>query len=56
VVNALWSSHLPSTPALSLLGMCTSYVLSMLVAVLFYYQVERRLVRLGRAARVRAAT
>lgn len=54
VVNALWSSHLPNTPGLSLLGMCTSYLLSMLVAVLFYYQVERRLVRLGRSARVRA--
>ncbi|MET0795292.1 MAG: acyltransferase, partial [Polyangiaceae bacterium] len=25
VVNALWSSHLPNTPGLSLLGMCTSY-------------------------------
>ncbi len=48
VVNALWFSHLPSTPGLSLLGMCASYVLSMLVAVLFYYQVERRLLRLGR--------
>lgn len=54
VVNALWFSHVPKSPALSLLGMFTSYVLSMLVAVLFYYQVERRLVRLGRAARVRS--
>jgi peptidoglycan/LPS O-acetylase OafA/YrhL len=56
VVNALWFTHLPGTPSLSLLGMCTSYVLSTLVAVLFYYQVERRLVRYGRAARVRTAT
>ena len=55
VVNALWFSHLPATPRLSLLGMLTSYLLSMLVAVLFYYQVERRLMRFGRAARVRSA-
>ncbi len=55
VVNALWFSHVKGSPGLSLLGMFTSYVLSMLVAVLFYYQVERRLVRLGRTARVRPA-
>jgi len=48
VVNALWSSHLPSTPLLSLLGMLTAYVLSMLGAVLFHYKVELRVVRLGR--------
>ncbi len=51
VVNALWSSYLPPTPWLSLLGMCTSYALSMLVAVVFHYEVERRVVRLGRPAR-----
>jgi peptidoglycan/LPS O-acetylase OafA/YrhL len=55
VVNALWFRHVPGTPGLSLLGMCTAYALSMLVAVLFHHQVERRLVRFGRAARVRPA-
>jgi peptidoglycan/LPS O-acetylase OafA/YrhL len=55
VVNALWFSHVPGTPGLSLLGMCLSYVLSMLMAVLFHYQVERRLLRFGRAPRARSA-
>ncbi|MEO6600266.1 MAG: acyltransferase [Polyangiaceae bacterium] len=51
VVNALWSSHVPATPWLSLLGMCTAYAVSMGVAVLFHYEVERRLVRIGRPLR-----
>ncbi len=50
VVNALWSSYLPSSPWLSLLGMATAYALSMAVAVLFHYEVECRLMRLGRDA------
>jgi peptidoglycan/LPS O-acetylase OafA/YrhL len=45
VVNALWWSHLPATPWLSLCGMFTAYTLSMLVAVAFHYKVERPLVR-----------
>lgn len=52
VVNALWSHLLPARPWLSLLGMCTSYLLSMLVAVVFHYEVERRLLALGRGPRV----
>lgn len=52
VVNALWSSYVPTTPWLSLLGMFVAYVTSMLVAVLFHYEVERRLL----AWRSRAAT
>lgn len=54
VVNALWSSHVPRTPWLSLLGMATAYALSMVMAVLFHYGVERRVVRIGRGARARA--
>ncbi|MEO8905384.1 MAG: acyltransferase [Polyangiaceae bacterium] len=53
VVNALWSSHVPATPWLSLLGMFTAYALSMGVAVVFHYQVERPLLALGRRPRVR---
>ena len=55
VVNALWSSHVPATPWLSLCGMFMAYSLSMLVAVVFHYEVERRLVRLGRPTRARQA-
>jgi peptidoglycan/LPS O-acetylase OafA/YrhL len=51
VVNALWSSHLPATPWLSLLGMFTAYALSMLMAIAFHYGVERHVVRIGRTAR-----
>ena len=51
VVNAFWSSHVPLTPWLSALGMATAYALSMLVAVVFHYEVERRLVRIGRRTR-----
>jgi len=51
VVSALWSSYLPKAPWLSLLGMCTSYALSMLVAVVFHYEVERRLLAIGRTRR-----
>ena len=53
VVNAFWSSYVPATPWLSLLGMFTAYALSMLVAVLFHYEVERRLITFGRGARTR---
>lgn len=45
VVNALWWSHLPATPWLSLCGMFAAYALSMLVAVGFHYKVERPLVK-----------
>ncbi|MEP7050174.1 MAG: acyltransferase [Pseudomonadota bacterium] len=55
VVNALWSSHVPSAPWLSLLGMFTAYAISMCVAVLFHYRVERPLVALGRRRRARAS-
>jgi peptidoglycan/LPS O-acetylase OafA/YrhL len=48
VVNALWSSHVPRTPSLSLLGMLTAYAFSLGGAVLFHYEVEQRLVRMGR--------
>ncbi len=51
VVNALWSSHVPATPWLSLLGMFTAYAISMCVAVVFHYQVERPLLALGRGRR-----
>jgi peptidoglycan/LPS O-acetylase OafA/YrhL len=53
VVNALWSSHVPATPWLSLLGMFTAYSLSLLAAVAFHYRVERPLLGLGRGKRVR---
>ncbi|HEX7453323.1 MAG TPA: hypothetical protein VF294_13605, partial [Polyangiaceae bacterium] len=53
VVNALWSSHVPTTPWLSLLGMLVSYATSMLVAVLFHYKVERPLLAIGRSGRRR---
>ena len=53
VVNALWSSHVPPTPWLSLLGMATAYSLSMVMAVIFHYGVERRVVSIGRRARPR---
>jgi peptidoglycan/LPS O-acetylase OafA/YrhL len=53
VVNALWSSHVPPTPWLSLLGMVVAYSLSLVVAVIFHYGVERRVVRIGRGARPR---
>jgi len=53
VVNALWSSHVPGTPWLSLLGMLTAYLTSMIVAVIFHYGVERKVVRIGRGARSR---
>ena len=53
IVNALWSSHVPLTPWLSLLGMATAYGLSMVGAVIFHYGVERRVVRIGRGARSR---
>lgn len=53
VVNALWSSHVPGTPWLSLLGMATAYGLSMVTAVIFHHGVERRVVRIGRGARAR---
>ena len=53
VVNALWSSHVPSTPWLSLLGMATAYAASMVVAVIFHHAVERRVVKIGRSARSR---
>ena len=48
VVNAFWSSHVPNTPWLSLLGMVTAYALSMVAAIVFHYKVERRLMRVGR--------
>ncbi|MEI9938366.1 MAG: acyltransferase [Pseudomonadota bacterium] len=48
VANALWSSYVPNSPWLSLLGMFAAYTLSMAVAVLFHYEVERRLMRVGR--------
>ena len=51
VVNALWSSHVPATPWLSLCGMLLAYAMSMLVAVAFHYKVERPLVALGRTRR-----
>jgi peptidoglycan/LPS O-acetylase OafA/YrhL len=54
VVNALWSSYVPPTPWLSLLGMVTAYSLSMVMAVIFHYGVERRVVRIGRRAQSRA--
>lgn len=54
VVNALWSSHVPPTPWLSLLGMVAAYGLSMAMAVIFHYGVERRVVRIGRRAQTRA--
>jgi peptidoglycan/LPS O-acetylase OafA/YrhL len=53
VVNALWSSHVPGTPWLSLLGMATAYSASMAMAVIFHYGVERRVVRIGRGGRSR---
>jgi peptidoglycan/LPS O-acetylase OafA/YrhL len=53
VVNALWSSHVPATPWLSLLGMATAYSSSMVMAVIFHYGVERPVVRIGRGARSR---
>jgi peptidoglycan/LPS O-acetylase OafA/YrhL len=55
VVNALWSSHVPATPWLSLLGMLTAYAMSMLVAVAFHSRVERPLVALGRRRRTPAS-
>jgi peptidoglycan/LPS O-acetylase OafA/YrhL len=55
VVNALWSSHVPATPWLSLLGMLTAYATSMLVAVAFHSRVERPLVALGRGRRAPAS-
>ena len=51
VVNAWWSSHVPPTPWLSLAGMITAYVLSMGMAVIFHFGVERRVVRIGKRAR-----
>jgi peptidoglycan/LPS O-acetylase OafA/YrhL len=54
VVNALWSSHVPATPWLSLLGMAIAYAFSMVMAVIFHYGVERHVVRIGRGARPRA--
>lgn len=56
VVNALWFSHVPPTPWLSLLGMFVAYASSMLVAVLFHYEIERRLLawRSRAASRARA--
>jgi peptidoglycan/LPS O-acetylase OafA/YrhL len=51
VVNALWSSHVPATPWLSLLGMLIAYATSMLVAVAFHYKVERPLLAIGRGNR-----
>lgn len=56
VVSALWSSHVPATPQLSLLGMAVSYSLSMLTAVVFHYEVERRLLRCGLRARPAAGS
>ena len=53
VVNALWSSHVPATPWLSLLGMFSAYAISMCVAVGFHHRVEQPLVALGRRPRVR---
>jgi peptidoglycan/LPS O-acetylase OafA/YrhL len=53
VVNALWSSHVPPTPWLSLLGMFMAYAVSMVMAVIFHYGVERRVVRIGRGTRSR---
>lgn len=53
VSNALWSSYVPATPRLSLLGMLAAYTLSMLTAVVFHYELELRVIRLGRAARAR---
>ncbi|HWZ90320.1 MAG TPA: hypothetical protein VNW92_15765, partial [Polyangiaceae bacterium] len=53
VVNALWSSYVPGTPWLSLLGMATAYSASMAMAVIFHYGVERRVVRIGRGGRSR---
>jgi peptidoglycan/LPS O-acetylase OafA/YrhL len=43
VVNALWSSHLPANPWLSLLGMFVAWALSMVAAFSFYHLVEKRL-------------
>ena len=53
VVNAFWSSHVPRTPWLSLLGMITAYSLSMVMAVIFHFGVERRVVRIGKRARAK---
>jgi peptidoglycan/LPS O-acetylase OafA/YrhL len=53
VVNALWSSHVPPTPWLSLLGMFMAYAVSMGMAVIFHYGIERRVVRIGRGTRSR---
>ena len=52
VVNALWSSYVPLTPWLSLGGMLVAYGLSMGVAVIFHFAVERRLIDWGRPERV----
>ena len=52
VVNALWSSHVPPTPWLSLLGMVVAYATSMVVAVVFHRSVELRLLQIGRKPRV----
>lgn len=43
VLNALWSSHLPATPWLSLLGMVVAWGLSLVAAFSFYHLVEKRL-------------
>jgi peptidoglycan/LPS O-acetylase OafA/YrhL len=42
VLNAWWSSHLPASPRLALVGMATAWVLSLAAAFLFYHFVERR--------------
>ena len=46
VVNAAWSSYLPRTPSLSLLGMGVAWALSVVGAFLFHHHVELRLTRL----------
>jgi peptidoglycan/LPS O-acetylase OafA/YrhL len=56
VVNAFWSSHVRVTPWLSVLGMAAAYALSMLASVIFHYEIERRLVRLGRPPEPRRET
>lgn len=55
VVNAWWSSHVPASPWLSLLGMFSAYTMSVLAAIAFHHQVERRLLRIGRSADTRRA-
>jgi peptidoglycan/LPS O-acetylase OafA/YrhL len=43
VLNTWWSSHLPATPGLALVGMVVAWALSLSASVLFYHFVEKRL-------------